>query len=342
MKQIPGLVLAFSALFLSDARAAAASAGGLERTVLLSMTLSHDYEESTLGVRILAQRFPYDDAACDVLAERLLKEPTDPRGDAVTAISWYVITLRDSCSARYRNALALAHQRQTNADILKQLDIPPVKAADPAVKQYAEDEVDLLAREAELQRQMSAAARGGGSARFVRPGASLATVLEVAGAPQGMSALIGSTLALHYRGSGILIFHGDRATHVWTLGEVFPELFAVGDSFQGTRFEVAQSLASLRRKPIRLYIKVHTNDIRRDPELMWVLANRLSSNGAPTDRYEEDGLLVGLEIIVKSGHPETIAMLKQIGAAPGDKVPEDARSFAAKLEKQAEQLKKGS
>jgi len=340
MKSIPGLALALCALLSSKIDAAAPTGAQLERTVLLSMTLSHDYEESTLGVRILAQRFPSDDALCDVVAERLLKEP-EPRGPAVEAVEWYVITLRDSCSARYRDTLALARQRFKNAAVLKRLDIAPVKPADPAVRQYAEDEVDVLAREAELQRQMSAASRGGGSARFVRPGASLATVLDVAGAPTGMSALIGSTLAVHYRGSGILIFHGDRA-HAWTLGEIFPELFPLSDSLTGTRFEVAQSLASLRRKPIRLYIKVHTAEIRRDPELMWVLANRLSHNGTPTDRYEEDGLLVGLEIIVKSGHPDTIAMLKQIGAAPGDKVPEDARSFAARLEREAGQSKKGS
>jgi hypothetical protein len=340
-KTLPALSIG-ALVFLSGARAAAPTGVQLERAVLLSMTLSHNYEESILGVRILAQRFPYDDSLCDYVAERLLKEPESPRGTAAEAVSWYVITLRDSCSARYRNVLTLAHQRYTNPAILKQLDIPPVKPADPAVKQYAEDEVDLLAREAELQRQLAALARGGSSARYVRAGATFATVLEVAGAPQGMSALIGSTLAMHYRGAGILIFHGDRATHVWTLGETFPELFPIGDSFQGTRFEVAQSIACLRRKPFRLYVKVHEDEIRKDPELMWVLANRLTHNGTPTDRYEEDGLLVALEVIVKSGHPDTIAMLKQIGAAPGGKVTEDARSFAGKLERQAEKVKKGS
>jgi hypothetical protein len=301
--------------------------------------LSHNSEEATLGVRILAQRFPYDDALCDYVAERLLKEP-EPGGAAAVMVSWFVITVRDSCSARYRDVLALAHERFTNRAILKQLEIQPVQPANPSIKQYVEDEADLLAREAELQRDLASLSRSSSSARFVRKGASLATVLEVAGAPQGMSALIGSTLAVHYRDAGVLIFHGDRA-HLWTLGEVFPELVPLPVSLTGTRFEVAQSLASLRRKPIRLYVKVHEDEIRKDSELMWVLANRIAHNGTPTDRYEEDGLLVALEVIVKSGNPDALAMLKQIGASPGEKVPEAARSYAARLEKDAERAKKG-
>ena len=67
--------------------------------------------------------------------------------------------------------------------------------------------------------------------------------------------------------------------------------------------------------------------------MLWALADRLTRVPFPADRYEEDGMLLGIKLIVLSRHPDSLKMLQQIGAAPGDDIPEEARAYARKVEK---------
>jgi hypothetical protein len=344
LKGIGILALAGCGLFpLFEARAASLTPNEIERAIFLSMVLSQDYEESLLGVRILDQRFPNDDPVCDVVAERLLKEPNPQSGHAVDAVVWYVASLTRYCrTARYRDALTLARQRQTHEKVVKYLDIPLATPPTESVEQYAEGGVDLLLREAQIQQQLKPLRRAGVSARGIGQGASFGEVVERAGMPQDLSSLTlriarygrPTVLAAHYAGVGVLIFRRSEGSR-WLLVDTLEELYPVADTYKGKHFGIAQSLACLRDDTFRVYVKAHGREIRRDPDLTWALANRLSRSPAPTNRLEEDGMLVAVKLLVTSRHPDTLAMLKQIGAAPGEKVPELARDYAAKLEREA-------
>lgn len=328
MKQFAALALIMGALS-SVVRAQVPPLEGetLEHAIILSMILSQDDDRSIVGVRLLAQLDPFDDAACDYVAERLLKDSAVPRAATRDAVVWYVIALRDSCSARYRNALALARQRYTDAEIVQHLDVAPARPADPAARQYAEDDVDLLLRESGLQRQLRAQAAEFRPAVYLPDGMALGPVLQQAGAPDALSAVIVNTLVLHYRNGGMLTFRRDRETRDWRLWRTDVEVFPVSESIRGPKFELAHELACLRGKRFRVFVKVHEAEIRQDPALLWVLATRLARNLTPVDRQEEDGLLVALKTILNSGNPDARAMLQQIAAAPGDVVPATARSY---------------
>jgi hypothetical protein len=169
LKRIGALALACCGLTtFSQARDASISLDEIERAIFLSMALSQDYEKSLLGVRILDQRFPNDDPVCDVVAERLLKEPSAQSGEAVDAVVWYVASLTRYCrTARYRDALTLARQRQTHEKVVKYLDIPLSTPPAEPVEQYAEGGIDLLLREAQIQQQLKALEGTGVSARGI-------------------------------------------------------------------------------------------------------------------------------------------------------------------------------
>jgi len=335
------LISCCALFFLSDVKAASLSAEQIERAVFLHMTLSPDYEKSRLGVRILGQQFPNEDSLCDYVAERLLKEPIAPRGVAVDAISWYVNTLRDSCSTRYRDTLTLARQRYTDEKIIKYLDLALATPVTASVEQYKEGGVDLLSRQMELEQQLIELKRTGGSnLSGVVLGMPFGEVLQRAGVPQDLSSLTlriarygrADVLVAHYAGSGMLMFRRDPTGGKWLLADTFDEIYPVSETYKGPQFAVAQSLACLHGESFREYVKTHGRAIRQDVGLTWALTNRLSKTPFPADRYEEDGMLVGLKLIVTSRHPEKLDMLKQIGAAPGDKVPEAARAYVTKLE----------
>lgn len=343
MKKIGHLALACCALFsFPHVKAASLPADQLERAIFLSMMLSQDSEKSRMGVRILGQRFPNDDSVCDHIAERLLKASDPASRVAVDTIAWYVTTIRESCSSRYRNALTLARQRYTNEKITKHLDEALAIPVTSPVEQYAEGGVDLAARDAELQKLLSSIGNSSKTAGGIEPGATFGEVVQRAGVPQELTSMTlrvarygrQSALVAHYSGSGLLMFRraaGDQ----WTLVDSFAELFPVSETYKGTQFGIAQSLACLRGETFRVYLKTHAREIRQDPGLMWALTHRLIATPFPADDFEEDGMLVAVKLIASSRHAESLDMLKQIGAAPGEDVPEAARDYARKLARQA-------
>jgi hypothetical protein len=143
-----------------------------------------------------------------------------------------------------------------------------------------------------------------------------------------------SVLGAHYAGVGVLIFRRAEGNR-WLLADTLEELYSVADTYKGKHFGIAQSLACLRGETFRVYVKDHGREIRRDADLAWALAHRLSRTPESADRLEEDGMLVAVKLLVTSRQPDTLAMLKQIGAAPGEKGPQLARDYAAKIEREA-------
>jgi hypothetical protein len=329
---------------MCDANAATLTATQLERVIFQSLMMSPDFEKSRLGVRALAEQFPNDDSVCDYVAERLLKEPDPTREIAVDAIAWYATTLGDSCSARYHDALSLARQRYTSEKVVKYLDLALARPADNSTPQYAEGGVDLLARRSEIEQQLRELEPGSASGiSQVTQGMPFGEVIERAGVPRDFSSLTlrvarwgrSTVLVAHYGGSAMLIFRHDTTSNRWTLADSFPELSAVNENFKGTQFAVAQTLTCLRGLPFRDYIKINARTISRDPRLMWVLANRISATPFPADEFEQDAMLVAVEWMVRLRSDESLAMLKQIAAAPGDKVPKVAGEYVEKLERRA-------
>ena len=131
----------------------------------------------------------------------------------------------------------------------------------------------------------------------------------------------------------MLIFRRDYTRNRWVVGETLDELAPASETYQGKDFGIAQSIVCLRGQMFRGYIKQHGRQIRRDPGLLWALANRLTRVPFPSDRFEEDGMILGVKLITTSGNPDALKMLRQIGAAPGDDVPAEARAYANKLER---------
>jgi hypothetical protein len=337
----PLALAACSILAAAGARAESLTAEQLERSAFLSLALSQDFKDARLGVRILGQQYPYDDSHCDFVAERLLKDAKladEQNAMAIDSIAWYVVTLRDFCSRRYREALTIARQRYANPKIVKNLDIA-LAAQDGDVEQYQEGGVDLVARRNELKGQFAALERPGADVSGIAPGTPLGEVLARAGMPRALSSITlrvgrfgqAEALAAHYAGSALLVFRRDGTPLRWLFVDAFDELYPVDESYQGERFGVAQALASLRGEMFRGYVKDEILTIRGDSTLMWALTHRLSKLPFPSDRFEEDGMLVGLELIKDSRHRESPAMLKEVGAAPGGKIPRTARSYARAL-----------
>jgi hypothetical protein len=329
------------ALFLvRDLHAAPVTPADLERVVFQSMMMSPDFERSRLGLRMFFLQFPQDDAACDYVAERLLKEPPPRDGVAADTIAWHVRTLNESCSPRYHDTLVLAQQRFTHKKIAEHIALALAKPADSSVPQYAEGGVDLLARQLDIEQQLSELQRAGAHGlERVTTGMLLGEVLELAGIPRDFSSLTlrvarwghQTVLAAHYAGSGMLIFRRDFTRNRLVLADTFDEQFPVGETYKGSNFAMAQSIACMRALPFRDYVKIHGRTIRPDTQLMWVLANRMSATPFPADDFEEDGMLVSLEWIYTSRDAESLEMLRKVAASPGDKIPRTARAYADKL-----------
>jgi hypothetical protein len=344
MKKILYFLLACSVLVRAPDARAAASPSELERSVFLLMALDPDYAKSRLGARILGQQFVRDDAVCDVIAERLLKEPPVPANAvAADAIQWYVVAIREACYGRYHDTLTIARQRFTHPKILKHIDAALAVPVDISVAQYKEGGVDLLTQQIDLMQQLGTLRGSSASARGMTLGSTFGDVLDRAGLPQDLEQLsyiiarYGHTNALvaHYRNAGMLIFRRDYVRKHWVLGETLDELAPVSATYEGTQFGIAQTIACMRGRMFREYIKRHGRKIRRDSGLLWTLANRLTRVPFPSDRYEEDGMLVGVKLIAGSRDPEALQMLRQIGAAPGEDIPAEARAYARKLERNA-------
>ena len=117
MKRAVGLMLlALGPLTPGGAVAASLAPVELERVVFQSMMMSPDPERVRLGLRMFFLQFPNDVAACDYVAERLLKEPPPKNGHAADTAAWYVRTLNESCPPRDRfsaAALSAAARRRS-------------------------------------------------------------------------------------------------------------------------------------------------------------------------------------------------------------------------------------
>jgi hypothetical protein len=341
MRTIARVALATGALlFLCRAQAASLTPVELERVVFQSMMMSPDAERARLGMRMFFLQFPNDAAACDFVAERLLKAPEPKDGVAADAIAWHVRNLSQSCSPRYHDTLVLAQKRFTHNKILEHLEVALAKPADGSVAQYAEGGVDLLARQLEVEQQMVEIQRSGKrNVRAVATGMPLGEVLELAGLPTDFSSLTlrvarwghSTVLAAHYGGSGMLIFRRDFARNRLVLADTFDEQYPVSETYRGSNFGTAQSIACLRALPFRDFVKGNNREIRADTQLLWALANRMSATPFPADDFEEDGMLVSLAWIYVSRNPESLAMLRKVAESPGDKVPKVAREYADKL-----------
>lgn len=346
MKTIARFALASGALLVSyGAQAAPLTPVELERVVFQSMVMSPDPERVRLGLRMLFLQFPNDEADCDYVAERLLKEPPPKNGVAADTTAWYVRTLNGSCPPRYHDTLVLAKQRLTHKKIAEHIEVALAKPVDSSVPQYAEGGVDLLARQLEVEQRLVEIQRSG---KYHLDGVAtsmpLGEVLERAGLPRDFSSVSmriaryghQTVLAAHYAGSSMLIFRRDFSRNRLVLVDRFDEQFPVSESYQGPNFSVAQSIACMRALGFRDYIKNHSRVIRAETQLLWALANRAAATPFPADDFEEDGMLVSLAWIYVSRDADATAMLRKVGASPGDKVPKVARAYADSLaEKQA-------
>jgi hypothetical protein len=319
----------------------------LERVVFESLMISPDLEKSRLGARMMAEQFSKDDAWCDYVAERLLKQPDPPDDIGEDAVAWWVKTLRDDCSSRYRRALTLARPRFTREKIVRHLNEAFERPFDKSVAQYAEGGVDLLAFQIDVEQRMTemqrTTSRNGAYATRVERRAVLGDVLAAAGIPRDLSSLTlrysrwghGTVLAAHYDGYAMLIFGRDGPRNQWLLADTYPELFPVSANYQGSRFDMAQFLACMRGLPFRDYIKIYGRTVRGDPEMIPVLAYRLRASAFPADDFELDALLIALKYIYASRHPDSVNLLRMVAAAPGDVIPRTANVYAGKLELRA-------
>jgi hypothetical protein len=260
---------------------------------------------------------------------------------AFDAVQWYIVTIRDKCSGRYHDTLTTVRQRFTHEKLLKHIDAALAAPKDFSVPQYQPGGVDPLSKQIELTQLFADLHKSGATARGVAEGTTFGEVLERAGMPQDLTQLNyriarygrSNAMAAHYRDGGMLIFRRDYQRNRWVVGETLDELAPVSDTYLGKDFGVAQSLVCLRGTMFRAYIKQHGRQLRRDPGMLWGLANRLTRVPFPSDRFEEDGMQIGVKLITTSGNPDALKMLRQIGAAPGDDIPEQARAYARKLEK---------
>jgi hypothetical protein len=260
---------------------------------------------------------------------------------AFDAVRWYIVILRDKCSGRYHDTLTAVRQKITHEKLLKHIDVALAAPKDFAVPQYQPGGVDPLSKQIELMQLFGDLHRSSSSARGVAEGTTFGEVLERAGMPQDLTQLDyrvarygrSNAMAAHYRNGGMLIFRRDYQRNRWVVGEVLEELAPVSETYHGKEFGVAQSFVCLRGTIFRAYVKQHGRQLRRDQEMMWGLANRLTRVPFPSDRYEEDGMLIGVKLITTSRDPDALKMLRQIGTAPGEGVPEEARAYARKLEK---------
>jgi hypothetical protein len=344
MKRVFWLALVAGVVVVCNANAAASrfTPSEIERAAFLSLALDPDYVKSKLGVRILGQEFPGDDAICDVIAERLLKEPPAPADRAAfDAYQWYVVIIRDKCSGRYHDTLTTVRERVTNEKLLKHVDVALAAPVDFTVPQYKEGGVDLLDKQIDVMQMLGTLPNASASARGTPEGTTFGEVLERAGFPQELTQMNfriarygrSNAMVANYRNGGMLIFRRDFTRNRWVVGEALEELGPVSEKYQGANFGVAQAVASLRGTMFRGYIKGNARKIRADPGILWALADRLTRVPFPSDRYEEDGMLLGIKLIVLSRHPDSLEMLQQIGAAPGDDIPAEARAYARKVEK---------
>lgn len=336
--------LALALCVLCDVKAASRTPEELERLVFQSMMMSPDLERSRLGLRMLFQQSPNDQAECDYVAERLLKMQPPKNAVETDSISWFVRTLNESCPPRYHDALTLARTRITHRKIVEHFDLALARTPDSSIPQYAEGGVDLLARQLEIEQQLNeiqrATAKG---VPHISQGITLGEMVETAGLPQDFSSLTlrvarwgrQTVLVAHYGGTGMLIFRRDISRNRWTLADSYPELFPVSSGYQGSQFAIAQSVACLRGLAFFDYVKIHNIVLRQDHALTWVLAHRLSANPFPLDDYEEAGLRVSLDWIYNSPHADKLDMTRQVAAAPGDKLPKVAREYVLALEKRA-------
>jgi hypothetical protein len=333
--------LAFVALlFVSAANAETDSVEEIERSLFTLMFLSKDYERSRLAVRILGQTSRTDDSTCDLIAERLLKSSKDAQGVAIDAIAWYVATIRDHCSQRYRNALVQARKRYKDEAILRHfgraLALPP----DESVEQYREGAVNLAAVEKELQQRLVPYRRSAKPENELALGITFGDALQVAGAPRDLSGLTlrfwryarSSLLVAHYDGIGMLIFRRGSGG-VWSLVDIIAELNPIGEAYQGENFAMAQALSCLRGEAFREYVKLHHPQFRTDSGALWALARRLARTPFPADRFEEDGMLVAIKVIVNSRDAQTIDMLKLIGDSADTHFARTAGAYARRLDR---------
>jgi hypothetical protein len=326
----------------STATTAALTGTQIERAAVLSMALDPDYAKSRLGVRMLGFLFAQDDVACDAIAEKLLN--SNPSNHLTAdAMTWYVKTLRDACAPRYHDALVLVRERSAVKKLNEHIDAA-LAAQDPTAPQYRADSVDLLALQIDLMQQLAGVKGSPAAARAMPLGATLGAVLQKGGMPRDLAEVTiqvarwghQDMLAAHYDG-GMLVFSRSVPARQWLLVETLRELLSVREIYDGSRFDIAQGLACLRGFDFRSYVKMRARDIRDDGGLLWVLTRRMSRIPAPTDPFEEDGMLVGVKLIAVSRHPDAVRMLREIGAAPGDRVPTLARAYAEKLGRRATQ-----
>lgn len=287
-----------------------------KRAMCGTMILDEDWRAVRYGMKAVKTMFPDDELLNDLVAERLseIKVAGKTASAELNAARALIETLVVYKSDRYQ--LFLKKIRQENAfkpevNVL----IDNLKTTAMATSQFVPGVIDAVVAKSNFAKTMEAYKKKDRSGfAFVVQVKTLDELLEKIGAPDLVSAwkVHAPKLELHYVDLGLVVLNLDTSNPSapqWKVLMTANELTRVSKIYRGEHFDIAQNLASIQGRRLKMYTKSNRS-LFRDVSLLSVLVYRMADAGKYGDAYEKVVTEKAMSILSRSNDPISVDTLR--------------------------------
>ena len=312
---------------------------------LLQLTLfSEDLETARVGAVSVSRMFADDQAATDLLAESLVQvSPGELSRVQMGTLHHRLNAIGDLKNPRYRSVLLRSRELVELEDYRKRVDAIVAILGTSNVTQYEAGSLDWKSRQNELEYRLASRKKADRSAlKTIAPETNLVDVLQRLGAPDTVSGITqygkwgrSATMVAHYVGTGLVALRFDAQMAQWLVFETAEQLVSVVGFYRGEQLGLANMIACFRGYAFRNVMKYYGRAILKEPEIMDLLAERIAVNSYVSDKFDDDGMRVGVQLIATSKDAKTAGRLKKIAESAGAKgARKDASRFLRRIEAQ--------
>lgn len=311
------------------------------KSVVMESITSKNHEAQQIAIRLAHVLYPSDPDFLNIAAEQLLaaNRITNDRHEA-DLISWYIKYLGTSKTTKHLDMLIGIESQFENEKIKKYIDVVTRKLVElPSENEpYQPGQVELatihIAAVEENRREQIT----NFEISLIGEGVPIEEVLSNLGSPDYIRGFRARTsrwgksdlVSFHYRDKGVVVFSRNQLNY-FTKGVVQPHVSLTYFPFS-EEYPTAQLIAGLRGEDFRAFLKLNGRLIVKSPELMMLLCDRVTMNGAPVDKFEVAALQVSMRWIYHWKNDANLRCFQSIlEANVHEDISEDAHAYLAKI-----------
>jgi hypothetical protein len=167
----------------------------------------------------------------------------------------------------------------------------------------------------------------------------LTDILARLGSPDAVSGVTqygkwgrSATMVAHYIGTGLIAFRFDSHARKWLTFETATPLVSVVELYRGDQTGLANLIACFRGFAFRNLMKFYNRPILADPSMIDLLAERIADHSYESDKFDDDGMQMGVQLVAMAKDSKTSERLKKIADHAGTNgARKDATKYLRKI-----------